>query len=192
MRGGAGVALLALVLGGCAAVPSAPTVETGVRATAPSLSANWTLQGRIAVHSGEQSLSGQILWQHRADSDDVLMTSPLGQGVARIVRDAEGVALEMPNQPTRRAPDAESLTREALGYALPVAGLVWWVQARPDPASTFEATTDAAGRLDQLRQDGWVITYLQYAADAPARPRRLVVTREGLEIRLVADSWQTE
>lgn len=192
MRGGAGVALLALVLGGCAAVPSAPTVETGVRTTAPPLSANWTLQGRIAVQSGEQSLSGQILWQHRAETDDVLMTSPLGQGVARIVRDAEGVALEMPNQPTRRAPDAESLTREALGYALPVAGLVWWVQARPDPASAFEATTDAAGRLDQLRQDGWVITYLQYAADAPARPRRLVVTREGLEIRLVADSWQTE
>ena len=44
-----------------------------------------------------------------------MLTSPLGRGVARIVRDADGVALEVPNQPTRRAPDAESLTREALG-----------------------------------------------------------------------------
>jgi len=37
-----------------------------------------------------------------------------------------------------------------------------------------------------------VIDYLQFAPDAPARPRKLVVAREGLEIRLVADSWQVE
>ena len=34
-----------------------------------------------------------------------------------------------------------------------------------------------------------MIDYLQYAADTPARPRKLVVARDGLEIRLVADSW---
>ena len=178
------VLLLALAAG-CATTP--PTVP--VDATAP-WPANWTLQGRIGVQAGEQSLSGNIRWQHRADRDEVLMTSPLGQGVARIVRDAEGVVLEVPNQPARRAPDAESLTHEALGYALPVSGLVWWVQGRPDPGSAFEARHAPAGRLAQLKQDGWVIDYLQYAADA--RPRKLVVAREGLAIRLVADSWLVE
>lgn len=178
------VLLLALTAG-CATIspPLAPAV-------APPLSVNWTLQGRIGVQAGEQSLSGQIHWQHGAETDEILLTSPLGQGVARIVRDADGVALEMPNQPTRRAPDAESLTREALGYTLPVAGLAWWVQARPDPDSPFEATRDTAGRLAQLKQHGWAIDYLQYAADG--RPRRLAVAREGLLIRLVADSWQAE
>jgi len=185
MRRGIAAALLALVLGGCAALPPAPPAVLE-----PPYQANWTLMGRIGVQSGEQSLSGQIHWQHRVESDEVLMTSPLGQGVARIVRDAEGVVLEVPNQPTRRAPDAESLTREALGYALPVAGLTWWVQGRPDPGSAFESTQDASGRIAQLRQNGWVIDYLQYAADA--RPRRIVVTREELQIRLVADSWQIE
>lgn len=178
-------ALLGLVLGGCAAVPTAPRMD--VESTLP---ANWTLQGRIGVQSGEQSLSGQIYWRHRTETDEVLMTSPLGQGVARIVRDAEGVMLEVPNQPVRRAPDVESLTREALGYALPVAGLVWWVQARPDPDSTFEAMYDASGHITQLRQNGWVIDYLKYAVDA--RPHKLVVSREGLEIRLVKDRWQAE
>ncbi|MDP1643875.1 MAG: lipoprotein insertase outer membrane protein LolB [Thiobacillus sp.] len=185
MRGFTVTALLALILGGCASVPSAPRINVE-----SPLQARWTLQGRIGVQAGEQSLSGQIHWQHRAETDEVLMTSPLGQGVARIVRNVEGVMLEVPNQPPRHAPDAESLTREALGYVLPVSGLVWWVQARPDPDNAFEATRDAAGRLTQLRQNGWVIDYLQYAADA--RPRKLVVTREGLEIRLVADSWQAE
>jgi outer membrane lipoprotein LolB len=187
MRGVTVAALLALVLGGCASVPSAPRVEPE-----SSFPPSWTLQGRIGVQSGEQSLSGQIHWQHRATTDEVLMTSPLGQGVARIVRDAEGVALDLPNQPTRRAPDADSLTREALGYVLPVAGLTWWVQARPDPGYAFEAMRDPAGRLTQLKQNGWVIDYLQYAADMPDRPRKLVVSREGLEIRLVADSWLIE
>ena len=116
----------------------------------------------------------------------------VGQGVARIERNAGGVTLEVPNQPVRHATDAESLTRETLGYALPLSGMAWWVQARPDPDRAFEATRDAAGRLAQLKQDGWVIDYLQYAEDMPARPRKLVVAREGLEIRLVADSWQAE
>ncbi len=184
MRAGFATALLALLLGGCASVPQ--VVE------APVESASWTLQGRIGVQGDEQNLSGHIHWQHHEDRDELLMTSPLGQGVARIVRDAEGMTLEMPNQPARHARDADTLTREALGYVLPVSGLTWWVQARPAPGSAFEATRDAAGRLAQLRQDGWTIDYLQYAAEAPARPRKLTVARKGLEIRLVADSWQNE
>lgn len=186
MRGHIVAALCALVLGGCASVAPVPRVD----APRPALSPNWTLQGRIGVQHGEQSLSGRIQWQHRAESDDVLMTSPLGQGVARIVRDADGVMLEVPNQPTRRAADAESLTREALGYALPVAGLAWWVQGRPAPTGTFESTADAGGRIARLKQDGWVIDYLEYAADG--RPRRVAVAREGLLIRLVADSWRIQ
>ena len=177
---------LALALGGCATTVPVPLAPVSVQ-----LSANWTLQGRIGIQTDAQSLSGTLHWQHREQSDELLLTSPLGQGVARIVINAEGAELDMPNQPARYAADAESLTSAALGYSLPVAGLVWWVQAQPAPGRTFDATRDAAGRLAQLKQDGWVIDY-QYAADAPARPRRLVVVRDGLEIRLVADSWSVE
>lgn len=177
---------LALSVAGCAMTRTAP--PAAVESALPSA---WTLQGRIGIQAGEQSLSGAIHWLHRADSDELTMTSPLGQGVARIVRNADGVTLEVPEQPLRRAADAESLTRDVLGYELPVSGLAWWVQAHPAPGRAFEVTRDAAGRITQLRQDGWVIDYLQYVA-APARPRKLSVAREGLEIRLVTDSWQAE
>lgn len=141
-------AVFLLALGGCVSTPAVPRTEIHA-----SLSDNWSLQGRIGIRTDDQSLSGQIHWQHHADLDEVLMTSPLGQGVARIVRDADGVTLEMPNQPARRAPDAESLTREVLGYGLPVSGLTWWLQARPAPDRGFEVTRDASGRIAQLRQD---------------------------------------
>jgi len=177
---------LALALSGCATTVPVPSAPVGAQ-----LSASWILQGRIGIQTDEQSVSGTLHWQHREQSDELLLTSPLGQGVARIVINAEGAVLDMPNQPARHAVDVETLTREALGYSLPVSGLVWWVQALPAPDRFFESRRDGAGRLAQLKQDGWVIDY-QYAADTPARPRKLVVAREGLEIRLVADSWTTE
>jgi len=152
----------------------------------------WSLQGRIALKAGENSMSGQLQWQHRSNHEELLLLSPLGQGMARIVSDSEGVLLEMPNQSPRRAPDAERLTGEALGVALPLSGLSHWILGRPDPARPSEQSLDSAGRVAQIRQDGWVIDYLQYMPEPAARPRKLNVAREGLEIRLVIDTWKTE
>jgi len=62
------VLLLALTAG-CATAPPGSPADTTV-----PLPANWTLQGRIGIKSGEQSLSGQIRWQHSVETDDVLLT----------------------------------------------------------------------------------------------------------------------
>jgi len=186
MSRGIAVLWLALVMSGCASVASIPVAPVQAEPAA-----NWTLQGRIGIQTEAQSASGTLYWQHRERSDEVLLTSPLGQGVARIVVNADGATLDMPNQPLRQAADVESLTRETLGYALPVSGLVWWVQALPAPNSVYDSRRDDAGRLSRLKQDGWVIDY-HYAGDGSTRPRKLWVAREGLEIRLVTDSWLVE
>lgn len=179
------VLILALGLAGCAAVPPAPDQKAAILD-----SETWTLQGRLSVRAGEQSLSGSLRWAHAATTDTLLLTSPLGQGVARIAVTAAGVTLELPDQPVRHAANAESLTRDALGYALPVSGLVWWVRGRADPASPAETRLRDDGRLAQLRQQGWVIDYLQYSDDG--LPRKLSATRDGMEIRLVTDNWARE
>jgi outer membrane lipoprotein LolB len=176
-------ALLALGVAGCTTLPPQPSASVPL----PGAS-TWSLLGRISVANGEERLSGQIRWEHRAATDDILLTSPLGQGVARIVRDSAGVALEVPGRGVRRAIDAEALTRDALGYALPVQGLSAWVQARPEDARPFTQTRDGAGRVSRLIQDGWAIDYLEYSADG--RPRKLALERDGLAIRLVIDQWE--
>lgn len=180
---------LAVLLSACATprVPvQAPTVAK------LSLDTPWSLQGRIAIKAGENSQSGQLHWQHRPGMESMLLLSPLGQGVARIVSDSSGVTLEVPNKPARHAPDAESLTREALGVALPLSGLSHWILVRPDPLRPFEQTLDNTGRVAQIRQDGWVIDYPQYMSESDSRPRKLNVAREELEIRLVIDKWELE
>jgi outer membrane lipoprotein LolB len=185
MRRGVFAASL-LAFAGCASVPPSPP-----GGTPPSVD-GWTLQGRFSVDSGDERVSGSIRWAHRGGRDELLLTSPLGQAVARIALDADGAMLELPKQAPRRAVDADALTREAFGYTLPVAGLAWWVQGRPDPARAFDATRDGAGRLEELRQDGWIIQYRQYVDEPGGYPRKLRVSREDLEIRLVADSWEGE
>jgi outer membrane lipoprotein LolB len=149
----------------------------------------WALTGRLGIQTDTQSLSGNLNWQHHPDFDVIVLATPLGQGVARIERRPGEVVLEIPNQPPRRASDAETLMQDALGYALPLAGLASWVQARPDPRWPADVTRDAAGRVERIVQDGWTVEYLQYADN---RPRRLSLTRDKLELRLVMDTWQSE
>lgn len=182
MRAAWFVWLPALWLAGCVTAPVTVPVST-------EYSENWSLSGRLGIQTETQSLSGQIEWQHAPASDVLVLATPLGQGMARIKRRAADVTLEIPDQPVRRAPDAETLTRDALGYSLPVSGLGWWIQAQRDPSRPADLVRDASGRVTQIRQDGWTIDYLQYT---DRRPRKLALTRDRLELRLVIDSWRPE
>ena len=179
------VALVAW-LSGCASLP-----QPAEPVTRPGIGVPWTLQGRIAVKSETNSLSGQLRWQHAQQRDELLLASPLGQGIARIVSDTDGVLLDIPQQAPRRAADAETLTRDVLGIALPLAGLRFWIEGRADTARPFTQQQDARGRIAQLHQDGWTIDYLQYRESPAWQPRKLTVTRDALEVRLVVDTWQT-
>ena len=174
-------------LAGCAVAPTPVVMEPVVEPVARA--ASWALTGRLGIQTDTQSLSGNLDWRHLPDSDVLVLATPLGQGVARIERRLNEVVLDRPNQPLLRAPDAETLTRDTLGYTLPLAGLGWWVQAQPDPARPAEIMRDTAGRIERLKQDGWTVDYLQYIEN---RPRKLSLVRDALELRLVIDTWRPE
>src|SRR5207245_463644 len=100
----------------------------------------------------------------------MLITTPLGQGVARIVRDGDQVALTTAEPREYHAADVESLTQQVLGFRLPLDGLADWVRGRPSP---------------DLERRGWKIEYQEYAGDLPARLRqRETSSRRGAELRL--------
>ena len=84
-----------------------------------------------------------------------------------------------------RAADAESLTEQALGWRLPLAGLSDWVQARASPGRPAEMQGDVDNGLE-LRQDGWQVAYEEFRGGKPFRMR---LKREDLEIVLVVDQW---
>jgi outer membrane lipoprotein LolB len=173
------VACLLVLLQACSSVgplaPAKPVAETFV------------LGGRVSVRAGEETFSGSMAWAATGMGDDVLLSDPLGQGVASLSRSAAGVVLTPAGREPVHAQSAEELTEKVLGFRLPLAGLRYWVQGHPDPGRPFATRRDDGGGVGQLRQDGWVIDYLQYRDQ---RPRKIHVSREELEIRLVIDEWQ--
>ena len=186
--------VLGALLAGCAGTgPSgggsgaADATRTG---QPPAQAQVFSLEGRISVHYGEESLSGKFSWNHAPQADQLSLSTPLGNQIAQISRDGAGVILVNSRQERFGAPDVETLTEQQLGWRLPLAGLVDWVRGQPQGAAA-EAERDASGRLTKLKEAGWVIDYTY--ADAGIRPQRLILNypraEKPLEIRLVVDSW---
>ncbi len=156
----------------------------GFRGAAPDV--EFEVAGRIAVSYRDEASSGNVAWRHGASADEMLITSSLGQGVARLVRQGSEFVLTTAEEREYRAGDVEALTEQVLGFRLPLEGLAAWVRARPAPGA-FEARRDDANRLRELAQSGWRIEYLEYR---DALPSRLRLTYPGLELRIAISEWK--
>ena len=173
--------LLMSLLAGCATQPEIPDV--------PLSGDGFALTGRVSMKYAAEAASGKLAWQHDVASDDLLFSTPLGQGVARIVRRDGVVTLTTSENREFRASDAEALTQQVLGWRIPLTGLPDWVRGRVSPGTPAETRRDPSGRLSELRQAGWLVEFVDYRVGGTL-PARLRLSREDLEIRLVIDTWQ--
>ena len=168
--------LVALLLAACAQLQTATPDKV-----------LFELSGRLAARYGAESFSGNLAWRHAERADEMLITTPLGQGVARIVREGDTVIVSTAEPKEYRANDAESLTEQVLGFRLPLAGLADWVRARPSGGAAFKEEKSPDGRLQSLEQNGWKIEYQEYDGE---RPKRLRLAYPGIELRLAISQWK--
>jgi len=181
MRRCAALSLVAL-LTACAVAPSAlqPADFAAIR--------EFELTGRVAVRIGTRGYSARLRWA-RGQGESLRLYSPLGTVLATIESGADGATLATADKQTFRSNDIQGLTREVLGWDLPLEGLQHWVLARPDPAAPVDSERrDARGRLASLIQRGWTISYLAYAGDG-LLPSTLTLSYGDLSIKLVIDRW---
>jgi outer membrane lipoprotein LolB len=176
-------AVIAAALAGCATLPDA-TPDAGQQ--------DFEVEGRAAIRYGNEAGSTRIAWRHGTESDDMLITGPLGQGIARITRRGGEVTLTTADAREHRASDAESLTESVLGWRMPLTGLPDWIRGRPVAGRQSKLSRDDAGRLAKLEQDDWKIEYLAWNGDLPSR---MTLAREGaagpIELRLIIDQWKS-
>ena len=175
MRAAAVAALLVLV--GCAQAPL----------RAPEGPLEFQVLGRIAARYGNDGFTGNVDWRHASAGDDMLISTPLGQGVARLVRQGDAVQLTTANGRQYDAPDAETLTERVLGFRVPLAGLADWIRGRPAQGSVSGQQALPDGRLESLQQGDWKIKYLDY--DGP-RPRLMQLNYPGIQLRLAITEWK--
>ncbi|NML33177.1 lipoprotein insertase outer membrane protein LolB [Paraburkholderia antibiotica] len=191
-----GFAAAAVVaLAGCASVkPQGPSMSNA--ATAVTAQTARSYQGRFAVqysdqYGHQQNAYGNFSWQETGDTVTLQLRNPLGQTMAIVTSSPASATLELPNRAPLTADNVSTLMQNALGFALPVEGLRYWLQPSPAPTSRAHTEKDPEqpSRLKQITQDGWTIDYLAYA-DAPAtgiKRVNLSRTEPPLDIKLVLD-----
>lgn len=190
------VVCFALLISGCAGLPVPFDIKEAAEAPASQPAADssgsFRLSGRIGVLHDGNSFSGSLRWSHDSENDEIFILSPLGQGVARIVRSPQGVMLETGEGRTYHAEDVESLTQEVLGWRLPARGLQYWVTGRAAPDMPGEGRISSDKLLINLDQDGWHIDYSRYRTvqGTPLPAKMEMLARDSqLEVRLVIDQW---
>jgi outer membrane lipoprotein LolB len=184
-----------LPLAGCSVTPMRGP-STPNAASALSTQATRAYHGRFAIqyadrYGKKRNAYGNFDWQEHGDTVTLQLLNPFGQPMAIVTSSPASATLELPNRQPTTAGDVATLMQNALGFALPVEGLRYWLQ--PSPAPTSRATTVPDPQQEthwkEIDQDGWTISYLAYA-DAPATGvKRVNLTRldPPLEIKLVLD-----
>ena len=183
-----GELLLILLLSGCAALP---VPEPPTSALTPATIKSWKFNGRISLTQGEQGWHAGLDWENDADHYHLQVTGPLGQGALQLTGDTGGVTLIDSDARRYTARDVDALLAQVTGWDLPVSGLHYWVRGLSAPDSAVQVTLDPQGRLQQLVQSGWVITYQRYQTIAGNDwPAKLSLVHDDLAVRLVIDQWQ--
>jgi outer membrane lipoprotein LolB len=188
-------AATAVALAGCASVkPREPSTSNAT--TSVTAQTSRAYHGRFAVQyvdqNGQQrNAYGNFDWQEAGDTVTLQLRNPLGQTLAIVTSSPASASLELPNRQPLTADNVSTLMQNALGFALPVEGLRYWLQPSAAPTSRAKTEPDPQdpSHLKEIVQDGWTINYLAYA-DAPATGlKRVNLSREQppLDIKLVLD-----
>lgn len=189
MRARAAAAAAAAMLSAC----TASTLIEGPQATgAVTARPAFELTGRLSARHGTDALSASFRWTHEHERDELDLSNPLGQTIARLSGDASGVRLQTPEGRVETASDWTSLTTRALGWPLPVEGLAFWIQGVPRSGSPAAVEAGSDGVPITLRQDGWNIVYQAYerGGDGVSRPQRLTLDYPDVELRIAVDTWR--
>jgi outer membrane lipoprotein LolB len=175
-----------------ACTPGALRPNAAAAIDLPSPATTFDIAGRLSARHGAEAFSANFRWHHTGERDELEFASPLGQAVAMLSGDAQGVRLEAADGRVLTAASWVALTEKGLGWPLPVDGLASWIQGAPRAGVPFSAEAGEENRAALLRQDGWTIVYIAYAPDENAvqRPSRMTLSYPEVELRLAVDEWR--
>ena len=176
------LAMLSCLVAACATVPPSPPDRS--------------FAGRFVATAvaGEQrdSVSGRFYVDIRGSQQSIDLATPVGTTLARIEIEPGRARVTDGKMQGLTGPNADELVEQALGWRLPISGLPYWLEGRPDPARSSQLRRMSDGATE-IEQDGWNIL-ISETVGATGRPRRLQLDRDTstgrpkLSVRLVLDT----
>ncbi len=147
----------------------------------------WQLAGRAAVAVGTQGWQASLNWRQSGATAEVHLAGPLGVGALVLRETPAGLSLN-------GAPPSDTVIaqlQDRLGFELPLDDLRYWLLGVPDPGADFDMTRNDQDRAQQLTQAGWTLKYDRYMpVNGDLLPARLVLSREGVRVRIAVDHWE--
>jgi len=175
---------------GCVSI--LPPRETVSSSQLPVYHPHFELAGRISVMTGQRGEFGQLRWICSQDKQEIALLSPLGQTVAEISQPDKQSAMLRTDTEVRSAPSFDALVQDALGIAVPIHDIAYWVQGVTD-AQSGQATinlSDSAGRPEKLVHSGWEISIEGYRRlDVAMVATRLHAIKGDTVVKIIIDDW---
>ena len=163
-------AVAAFLLASCAITPQPARLPELDR-----VPESFEMSGRLAVRQGDRSDIAKLRWTHAGARDTWVISSPLGNEVARIESAEHGATLQRAGASPESAPDFRSLTEQLLGVALEPRQLAAWLHSPVGALST----------------GGWTVQVEQTQRAGSVDIARLIVaTRADASVRLVVDEYR--
>lgn len=190
----AALALSVLFLFGCQSLPHQPQLGGETQRGYLQPINQWQAEGKIAFSLGDENQTATFRWTNTGDNYAIHLYGPFGQGATWLRRTSKGVTLESAETGYHQAESAEALMQQTLGWQVPIANLQHWIKGVPARTpKPQKLTTNAAGYLEVLQQQGWHVEYTQYQNVAGWHlPRKLRAERDGIRIVLVIKNWEIQ
>jgi outer membrane biogenesis lipoprotein LolB len=164
----------ALVVAGLVVASCASSPEPTKLPSLESVPASIEMSGRLAVRQGDRSDIARLRWTHSRTADVWVISSPLGNEVARIESGPRGATLQRAGGAPESAGDFPSLSERLLGVPLDPAVLAQWLHGShanaPGGWNVAVDETQRAGAIDIAR--------------------RITASRGDTSVRLVVDDYR--
>ena len=145
---------------------------------------DFSADGRLAVKVEGKGSYANFDWTYQNAVQTIDVNTPLGNTVGQLCQDSEGVLAVDSKGKVYQAETAEELSRQLLGFALPVQYLHIWADGKRVANAPYRLLPD--GRLEQFN---WTITR---STNSEGKPKILQLENAKLNVRLVFDEVNHE
>lgn len=150
----------------------------------------WSASGKLAIRTETQSETASLDWQQNGDSTHIRLTGPLGLGATSIDSDRNTLQVSRDGDTKTFDISSAAASEATMGWDLPLQELPFWVRGLPSPGTPIEGQVFEQNLLQQLQQQGWTITYENYALfDHFTLPTRVTIERNDTRARLIIRNW---
>ncbi len=200
MNGALATALSVLLLAGCARMEPPPASHDAVAEAAQwqthrrqvEALERWRLQGRFGLAWQDGQMQGGIEWRQAGTAFELEMRGPFGASAMRLRGDLRTGRGTLQDGKRMAEGPLETLLRDYLGVALPLAELAALVRGIPG-AGTGQVTFDGEARAARILQHGWQVEYQDYSCCAsPSLPGQVRFARDSVRGTLAVREWRRE